>query len=106
MGLEPEAGQRVLHIILEAIELGTFDKQKYGAFAALCPFSCAEAAEQRVAALEKALRELHDCVLARYEGKNGHRDWWIGGTWMHPGDLLIEANETDFSALAQGKEAK
>jgi hypothetical protein len=27
--------------------------------------------------------------LAAYEGKDGHRQWWSGGTWLYPGDRVV-----------------
>jgi hypothetical protein len=28
--------------------------------------------------------------LALYDGKDGHREWWSGGTWLYPGDEIIQ----------------
>ena len=51
-GLDGDAGQRVLHIITEARELGTFDQQQFGALDHLCPFDRAEKAEAALAAVQ------------------------------------------------------
>jgi hypothetical protein len=34
-------------------------------------------------------------VIGRYEGEDGRRQWWSGGTWLHPGErvVLITAGE-------------
>ena len=57
------------------------------------------AAARREQKMREVLTELHGNVMVRYSGKDGHRNWWSGGTWLRPGDLLIEANESDLSAL-------
>ena len=55
--------------------------------------------EQFCAALGKlalagmAARE-NETILGRHSGKSAHREWWSGGTWLYPGDVVIERGTT------------
>jgi hypothetical protein len=54
--------------------------------------------ERRVTQLEAQLAEARKDSerlakadrLALYDGKDGHREWWSGGTWLYPGDEIIQ----------------
>jgi hypothetical protein len=54
--------------------------------------------EKRVTQLEAQLAEARKDSerlakadrLALYDGKDGHREWWSGGTWLYPGDEIIQ----------------
>ncbi len=54
--------------------------------------------ERRVSQLEAQLAEARKDSerlakadrLALYDGKDGHREWWSGGTWLYPGDEIIQ----------------
>lgn len=56
-GLDGDTGQRVLHIIEEALTHGTFDKVRFGELPKSMWELEAERRDTRIAALEKALRE-------------------------------------------------
>jgi hypothetical protein len=75
-GLDGDTGQRVLHIIAEAREEGTFDLAEYGSLDRLCPFSRAEKAEADFELLRKLLLE-----LSQLEADGKHADECSIGVW-------------------------
>lgn len=41
---------------------------------------------RRLRAITSVLDEM--CVIAKYAGKEGRRDWVTTGSWLHPGDVI------------------
>ena len=40
-------------------------------------------------AITDRLESQTDELLAKYDGVEGRRHWWSGGTWLHPGDEVV-----------------
>ena len=40
-----------------------------------------------------AVRE-DETIIGRHSGESAHREWWSGGTWLYPGDVVIERGTT------------
>ena len=48
---------------------------------------------ERLRAELDALRtEIRDGELGRYSRTDGHRDWWTGGVWLQPNDIVTIVN--------------
>jgi len=39
--------------------------------------------------LERELNACHNETLAVYDGKDGRREWWTGGTWLYPWQKIV-----------------
>lgn len=56
----------------------------------------------------RRVREETESVLGKHSGNSQHREWWSGGTWLYPGDEVIERSAAALSRAesAAAKEKK